>query len=63
MKCDTCGKEIPFTNKAECHTFAGWGFLICFCPLHCPKTMDGSNCEQDHPEENQHSEPKPEDHS
>jgi hypothetical protein len=45
-----CSKEVSVN---EAHTFAGYGFFIAYHPQCCPREVDGWNCEEDHPEENQ----------
>lgn len=50
MYCMKCSKEVSVN---EAHTFAGYGFFIAYHPQCCPREVDGWNCEEDHPEENQ----------
>lgn len=46
IRCDECGKYL----KNSDHSFAGYGFFVAYCPEHCPRHVDGIDCDYDHPE-------------
>lgn len=52
MNCEVCNRYISSSDGSEPHTFSGLGFRIAYCPLHCPKSLDGTKCRKEHPPEN-----------
>jgi len=48
MYCEKC--RISLSNR-ESHAFAGWGFYVVYCASCCPREVDGTECEKEHPEE------------
>lgn len=51
--CDNDDCPHPRTNEfyigTPVHTFSGYGWYCVFHPECCPQTMDGTDCERDHP--------------
>jgi hypothetical protein len=47
MYCDECGKVL---NNA--HVFYGWGFACYYCSRCCPLEVDGTACNEEHPDDN-----------
>ena len=51
MRCEECGKWVSnHLDSDQIHTFSGYGFYVGYCPEHCPRSVDGSDCDYDHPE-------------
>lgn len=46
--CNECGKEL---DGGISHMFSGYGFHIRFCESCCPRTYDGTDCDDKHERE------------
>jgi hypothetical protein len=51
MTCDKCGREIEERGMSQLHNFSGYGFWVKYHPECCPRQMDGSDCELEHPDD------------
>lgn len=45
--CSECGVPINFDTA---HKFSGYGFFVTYCSGCCPRNVDGTDCDLDHPE-------------
>lgn len=48
--CEVCREYL---TDDTCHSFAGWGCYLTYCPKHCPLTIDGTDCGKNHPDDHE----------